>query len=211
MLTINVNFDRAIAKLDNADKKQIPFAAKNTLNELAYEIAREELPAEARKIFEGGATSWTQRAFRFRKATKRKLYAIVYLRDDTHDYLAFQIDGGIRLPNKKKILIPTDNIRLNKFGNITKGKRQTLFDNDKKYFIGVPHGMKGERNFGIWERYPTTKKKTKSQKIRMVAKLTDRAKYKKKLKFYKVARLHVRRTADTKFDKHMKRAKATAR
>lgn len=169
-------------KMTALEKKQVPFAVSKTLNELARGLATKELRGEANKTFEGGATAYSKGAFRYAKSTKRKLSATVYVDLKTREYMKYQIDGGKRTPQKKKIFVPSNNIKKNKYGNLTRGKRNKIFTDKTKYFQGSPNGKSGTANEGVWERYGPKRGK----KIRMVGRFVKSAKYKKKLPFKKI-------------------------
>ena len=126
------------------------------------------------KVFEGGATGFTKRAFRYKPSNKRNLSAEVFT-SDNHEYMKFMIEGGTRFPDKRAIRVSTKHSKLNKYGNFTRATVQKMINDKKKYFTGVPKGMPGA-GAGVWERYG---RKTKSggQKIRMVGVFQDNAQY----------------------------------
>ena len=63
-------------------QKQIPYAASRALNTLAFS-ANADIKTEMQRVFKGGATPYTLRAFKVDKATKEILVAMVSLRTDT--------------------------------------------------------------------------------------------------------------------------------
>ena len=156
---IKADIKRATRKLNNAAKKQIPFAASKSLNELAFNISRKSLPKKADQVFEGGATSFTKRGFKYIKSTKRKLTSVVYIDDRQGKYMRYQVDGGERKPEKVAILAPTQHSKLNKYGNFTKTTISKMISDKSKYFSGTPKGQTpGADNQGIYERYAKNKK-----------------------------------------------------
>jgi hypothetical protein len=62
--------------------KQVRFAAKNALNNVAFAV-NAEVKNEMKRAFKGGATPYTLRAFKVEKATKENLTATVALRKDS--------------------------------------------------------------------------------------------------------------------------------
>jgi hypothetical protein len=62
-------------------QKQVKFAASKALNTVAF-AANAEIKTEMQRVFKGGATPYTLRAFRVDKAARGSLTAIVRLRDD---------------------------------------------------------------------------------------------------------------------------------
>ena len=87
----------------------------------------------------------------------------------------------------KRIIVPTQNIKLNKFGNLTRATRNKLFDDKNKFFEGIPKGLTGENNRGIWERYGRNKANPSvGQRLRMVANYVGQAQYRPKFPFKKI-------------------------
>lgn len=198
-------------RLDNIGKKQLPFAIAQTLNQITYTTAKKELPKQADETFDGGATQHTKRAFSYKKAKKTHLTAEIYINPETHGYLEDQIKGGIRKPKGRAMIAPAQ-VKLNKYGNITKGKRDSFFNDKAKYFVGTPNGRTGEKFEGVWERYG--RKKGRYQKIRKVASFIKTAKYSKKLPFHTIveAVVNSRTTGFTPlFNRNFSNAILTAR
>lgn len=163
--------------LTDVQKRQIPFAASRTLNILARDIARKEMPKKADATFDGGAPSFTKRGFFYKKSTKKDLTATVYVGDKQAEYLKFQILGGVRLPRRKALMISTDKTRVNRYGNITRATYNNIINDKTKYFKGVPKGFSGKNYEGIWERYGRSAKYPSGQAIRMVARYIGKAQY----------------------------------
>ena len=174
--------------LTRLQKKQIPFALAGALSDVAKNTAKNtknnlSLPNKAKDKFEGGATPFTQRAFMWQGADKKNLASYVYIADKQNDYLKFQVEGGTRTPKGRSLLVPTRNVRLNNYGNLTKGQRNKFFSDTDKFFTGVPKGFQGNQDFaGIWERYGGKK----SPKIKMVVSFKDSAKYTPKFNMLKL-------------------------
>lgn len=176
MISVQAEIKQATKHLNSVQKRQIPFAVASTLTELAMQLARKEMPELTRKTFQGGATSFTQKAFLYGKATKATLTSRVYAKAKQGEYLHFQVSGGSRFPNRKAIIVPTNNTRLNKLGNITRGTMDKMFQDKSKYFRGKPKGMP-DAGEGVWERYGRQSKRG-GQRIRMVAAFRGNAQYK---------------------------------
>lgn len=62
-------------------QKQVKFAASKALNTVAFAV-NAEIKEEMQRVFKGGATPYTLRAFRVDKAARDNLTAVVRLRDD---------------------------------------------------------------------------------------------------------------------------------
>ena len=119
-------------------KKQIPFATAMAINTTLFQLKKEMAKQTIKKL--NRPTKATQNGFIVSKATKRKLFGILFLKDFVEKYLRFQIDGGVRSAGHK-FAVPTKNSKLNKFGNIV-GKRTGLIKNSKQFFATV-NGVTG--------------------------------------------------------------------
>lgn len=219
-VNIKAEVKQATRYLTSVQKKQIPFATSKTLNQVAYHIAKNKknplsMPQAVDETFAGGATPFTKRGFLFEQSNKKNLTAWIYLKDLQDSYMTFQVYGGTRFPKKKALLIPTTHSKLNKYGNFTKGTREKLFSDKKKFFTGVPKGFNNNTQLaGVWERYGS-KSKSGGQKIRMVAKFKDSASYKPLFPFAEVAGKVVFSTGrfgfKVNFQKNLEYALKTAR
>lgn len=143
-VSFSSNIEQVAKQVDNIKKRQIPFAAKNAVNETAYHLARKHLPNYTNKIFDGGATAWTRRGSRYIKASsKHHPTALVYYSGDHHPYIHTMVHGGIRTPEKTYVAVPLDLPR-NKFGNVTRaGWKKIVNKKGGKYFV-KEHKKKGE-------------------------------------------------------------------
>jgi len=68
------------------------------------------------------------------------------------DYMNLQWKGGTMLPDRTAIAVPTKNQKLNKFGNMKRGLINQYLGDTKKYFQGIPKGIKDKEANGIWKR-----------------------------------------------------------
>jgi hypothetical protein len=178
-INVKIDVDKATRYLNVVNKDQIPFAASKTLNDLAFNLSQKVLPQKTRETFEGGATPFTQKGFRYKRSSKRDLIATVFIDPVRAEYMKFMVQGGTRFPKRKAILVSTKQSKLNQYGNIPRGTMQQMINDKKKFFKGIPDGKTGEQYEGIWERYGR-QSKDGGQRIRMVAKYTGRAQYKPK-------------------------------
>lgn len=102
MLRINVsnNFAKVAAKLRTDSEKQVKHAAAVALTRTAQAV-QSDIKDEMRKVFDR-PTAWTMNSLYVRPATKHKLEARVWLKDDAFKgtpasrYLSPQIYGGER-------------------------------------------------------------------------------------------------------------------
>jgi hypothetical protein len=174
---------RDVGKKMVAERRKMETASVWALNELAFTIARKHLPKASNRAFEGGATAWTKRGFKYIKAKRGNPVATIYIDEIQWEYMRFMVKSNAmtRHPDRQKIGVPTKNLkRKSKFGHIPKSEWERYQDKSK-YFFGKPKGFdkwkkKPGDGVGVWERYG---RKTKSggQKIRMLVALKDEAKY----------------------------------
>lgn len=216
------NIKEVTKDLTKTQKKQIPFATSQTLNQLAFELAKKKgtgvLGKATAKKFDKksgkGSTKFTQKNFFFDKSSKRSLTATVFWDDSRADYMKFQVYGGTRFPNKRAIRVSTrhSNRYLDAFGNFKKGAIDEMMQDKSKFFSGSPKGAK-KYSEGIWERYGRKTKKG-GQKIRMVAAYEKDVKYKPLFPFGKIADTYIfspKHGFQQKFLKNLSKAIANAK
>ena len=178
-LSIKHNIDEVTRGMSSIQKKQIPFATMLALNDTAFDLQRVYKAQTKQKFSE--PTKFTQTGFAVQKAKKTDLTAVVYVTEKREDYMKLQVDGGVRQPKNKAIIVPnkSNSSDLGKYasGNLTKGAVNKIKKQKDKYFFGKPKGNQGSE--GIWERYGRTATGSVSgARIRQVAKLSKQAKYK---------------------------------
>lgn len=210
-IVLRDNIKELTRNLTYIQREQIPFAVSKTLNDLAYDIARDKMPAKADSTFQGKATPFTKRGFKYTKSTKRNLTAYVFIDEAQAEYMKFMVQGGTRFPKKRAILVSTKNSKLNTYGNIPRGTVQKMISDKGKFFKGIPNGRSGDNYEGIWERYGRS---GKGQRIRMVAKYTDNAQYQPLFPFGSFTKTVVFSRSGgfaTKFKANLEKALRTAR
>ena len=192
--------------LGKVEKKQIPMALAATLTTLAFKSMEEEKRQAPRLL--DRPTPHSIRGFKFKKATKKTLTSLVYVNDgDTsRKYMQFAIHGGVSRANRGALIHPTANTKLNKYGNITRNYAKKVLAKPK-FFSGVPNGIGGQENAGIWQRYGGKK----NPRIRMVAQWRKSRTYQAKFPFYEIAGKIVAGRANDTFNKAFARAMRTAR
>ncbi|MFL9926012.1 hypothetical protein PQR62_17175 [Herbaspirillum lusitanum] len=102
------------AKSLKASAKQIPFAAAKGLTATAKDAQGKLTSALPNQL--DRPTPFTMKAFGIEPATKQKLYAKVFVKQDQLKYLGFQIAGGVRTPVRRALVVPKG-VRLNQYGN----------------------------------------------------------------------------------------------
>lgn len=198
-IDLRSNIKEVSKGLTRTQKKQIPFAVSQTLNDLARDLTKTKQTgvlgkATAKKFDKKtgkGATKFTQKNFFYDKSSKRSLTATVFWDDSRADYMKFQVYGGTRLPKKRALKVPTKHSKryLDTFGNFKKGAIDEMMQDKSKFFSGSPKGAK-KYSEGIWERYGRSTKRG-GQKIRMVAAYEKDAQYKPLFPFEKIVNSYV--------------------
>ena len=80
-------------KLTSAQKKQIPFATANAINQTAFQT-RKQLQKDMGNTFRGGAAPFTKRGVLVQKATKKNLEGAVFINKEQSKYLKKAMNGG---------------------------------------------------------------------------------------------------------------------
>lgn len=211
------NIKKVTNQLNRVQKKQIPFAAMLTLNELAKDLSKKggtgvvgkATGKKFKKKSGTGSMKFTKRNFFYKRATKQALTAIVFWDDRNADYMKFMVFGGTRFPKKRALKVPTTHSKryLNAFGNFKDGAIDAMLQDKSKFFSGIPNGAK-KQSEGIWERYGRSTKRG-GQKIRMVAAYEKDADYKPLFPFEKIVTSYVaskKHGFEPKFKKHLAKA-----
>lgn len=177
--------------LKKVQKKQIPFASAQAINETLKQVVKAEQAQMHKKLDK--PTPFTVKAFKIRYAKKHALYGEVVIKPAQWKYLKYQIDGGTRTG---KIGVPTKQAKLNKYGNIP-GRRKGLVKGKKQYMTST----------GVWERSGGKS----NPKSTLVVSFKSSVTYNKRFPFYKIADGVARSQFQKNFQRSIKRAIATAR
>ncbi len=148
---------RDLSKQLQAIQKQIPFATAQALTSVARQIqAAEKL--QMQKVLQS-PTPFTVNAVGSVGARKDNLVAKVFVRDIAAGYLDPFEFGGVHKLNSSALLNPKD-IKLNKYGNLTRTKMAQLKARPD-VFIGTVDGVNG-----VWQRVKARKgRKGKKQRL----------------------------------------------
>ena len=206
-LNITTNIKSIQLGLSKTAKRQVPFAIASTLTQLAFQAMQEE-KQQASKYLDR-PTPFTIKGFRYKKANKRNLMSLVYIdsADSKRSYMKYSIDGGVSRPKKSAMIHPAKNSKLNKYGNLPRNYVKKAMANKAKFFSGVPKGMQGDENSGIWQRYGPRN----NQRIRMVAQWRKSRGYQAKFPFYEITGDVVFGRANAIFNKQLAYAIRTAK
>lgn len=139
LIKIDVDADNVLARQFTAlERTQLPFAVMQAVNATAFEI-RETWKRTARRVFDR-PTPLTINAVLYQKATRQRLYATVFIRDEAHKgtppakYLQPQVEGGQRrlkgmerllqganLMPQNRYAVPGKGAPLDAYGNVKAG------------------------------------------------------------------------------------------
>ncbi|RKV76505.1 hypothetical protein ACMYUL_10850 [Neisseria sp. CP9] len=220
MPAIRVDVSKMVARLDDVQRRQVPFAAKNAVNKLAAQ-AIGNLQDEMRDSF-FNPKPWTLNSLFVRQyATKEELTAVVDFKDGAKDrsagkYLTAQIYGGSRrakgieaflvsrglMPAGYRI-VPSDAVRLDRFGNITLAAFRAMVRglNDGTHFALLKR--RGKLSPGIYKR--------QKRKVKALVVYVSAAQYEKRLRYFEVAEQAVVSNQQAVFAEELEKAFATAR
>ena len=203
-ISVRADIKKAQKALDRQHRRQIPFAAKNAVNDTAFGLKDNLGYTMARHIHR--PIKFTQNALHVYKAKSvRNIEATVFLKSAQYKYLQRIIFGS----GGQKRVVPTP-IATNAHGNI-KGK--SYIKNKlkyKKYFTGKPHpGMQA----GLWERLP--RKGRKGSKtgggLRLHAAFEKSVSHGRTYPYHRLAETYIRRNFSKNMGKALRYAIATAR
>ena len=203
-LSLQADFTQLTKNLTAMQRQQVPFAIAQTLNALGDDVARAvtvqmdrylDRPTPfTKKAYVGG------RGFKGKRATKRNFEAILIPGDIQAKYLKFQIAGGTRLPDQKKILVPTKLAPKNKFGNLTRANRKKMVAGGGNFFSA---GDRQGKTPGIYKRVGNT--------VQPFAFYVDEARYEAIFPIEKIAGGVVRNNLPRRFREALAKAVASAR
>ena len=198
MIKVTADFTGMTEFLGDVYKKQIPFAAQQAINDVAFGAIK-KLRIEAETKLDR-PTPFTLRGFKVTKASRYNLTGYVYVDEIQERYMKFQIDGGVRKDKEQgRVIIPVA-VKLNKYGNIP-GK-STGIAKSKNKVVAVVNGTKG-----MW----LLSGGAKNRRIRLGAYYADKATYKKRFPFYSIADTYATKHISDAFAKRLRAAIRTAK
>lgn len=128
-------------------KGDLEFATGLALNDVAKKLSRSHLPRAANRIFEGGATAWTQRGFKYRRYQKKSLSTYIYIDRIQAGYMKHMIlPNTTRTPKDEAIAVPLRKNLPKSFltkrgNNVSRGSWRKFTDTaNPNYFV-----MKGSK------------------------------------------------------------------
>ncbi len=198
-VSVKTDIRGATRYLNRVQKKQIPFAASQALNDVAFD-ARKALRAQAVKKLDR-PTKFTINGFQVKKAAKRNLTAIVFIEAKRWKYMKYQVLGGTRRSARGKAIgLPTNKAKLNKFGNVP-NRRKGLIKNAKQS-IATINGVSG-----VWEK----RGGKRNPYLVLIHAMEPKVTYRKRFPFYKIVESVVASRFRRHFTKRLAHALRTAR
>lgn len=194
-IRVSADINRARKRLTRIQRKQLPFAIARALTQTA-EFTATNLNNDTRQYFKS-PTPFTQRAFRFARASKRRLISAVFAAPRQDEYLGYAVFGGTRQPKGRALLLPSG-MRLNRYGNIPRRAVRRLLARPDT-FSGTVRGIAG-----IWQR-------TSKRRLRLLVSYASRASYDPSFPFERLSRAYVARAFPVIFDRSLRSALRTAR
>ena len=227
-IDVRSNIRQVSRWLDKTQKRNIPFAVSQALNDTAFQLTKgggrrgvnSVLGKATNETFTDkaggkGASNYTRTGFKYDKSRKTDLTAWVYFDPTRGDYMEYQVYGGFEAPKRKYIVVPTQARKslTDKYGNIRNKVLDSVLKDKSKFFEGVPKGHPSAGR-GIWERYGRKKENYfNGFKIRMVAAYEPGGDYKPLFKFAETVDGYVfgRQGFDRNFVKRLEKALRTDR
>lgn len=203
MLSIRDNIADIERSLSDFARDQLPFAIAMTLNDTAADAKVSEERALDREL--DRPTPFTKRGIYTRRASKRRLESEVGVKRVQAEYLGLQAKGGVRRPKGRALVVPVGQKR-NAYGNMPKGAvRRAAGRGDT--FVTKRGGKKAKHlRPGIYRRIGRGKKN-----LKLLVAFEDRAAYKPKLPFDRVAQRTGELVIAGHFSRRFQQALATAR
>lgn len=199
-ISIKSDIEKALKRLDDVQKKQVPFATAKALTETAREVQR-AMPNQAERDFDQ-PIGFTKRGFYVVSAKKSDLKAIVGIKDTQAKYLGLQVSGGTARPKKRALLSPAG-VNLNRYGNMTRNKVKQLLARPD-VFSGTVRGIAG-----IWQYQG--KAGNPGRKLKLLIRYKDTQEYRPRFKFYDIAEAIARASFSRNFNAALSAALRTAR
>lgn len=149
MVAINVQLDaEATMKMLKTAERQLPYAIKNTLNDLAFKVQTVERFAML-QVFET-PRPFTARSVRVDQADRDTLSATVYVTPAAATYLEPYEEGGVHVLPGPALLKPVD-IKLDQYGQLPNKTMEKLKARPDIYIGPIKTKAAGVIN-GVWQR-----------------------------------------------------------
>ena len=143
MASISVEADvkKAIAKLNRVQKKQIPFALSNSLNDVAFNSMKAE--RQLMMVQVDRPKPFTVSGVQVKKSSKRSLLAKVFIPMNRWKYLRKIIYGGANTRAGIKHAIPVNKALENAYGGLRRGTAKSLSNKKGHFTVNLRNGGAG--------------------------------------------------------------------
>ena len=217
------DFNKAIKKVD----KQLKFATAVALTKTAIKVKDKE-KAQIKQSFDRPKPFTINSIYSIPASYKQPVpTALVGIKDKAKGtpaakYLQAQIFGGNRKLKKAEAalkgqgilppgyyIVPGNSIRLNRFGNMTKGqigKAMSAGTSGSQFFVSNRTGKTSHLPRGVWQR-----KGAKGKKLSLFVKFVSKTSYKQRYDFYGTAKKEASRIITDEFKTAYDYALRTAR
>lgn len=177
-------------------------------------FASEKMQNQLPQIFDR-PTPFTKRGIAFQPATRSKLEARVFVRDDQAKYLAMQETGGTRSPMAGKPITLAVGQRVNQFGNIPRGAIGRVRARGDVFFSSGKDARTKHLPPGIYRRVKIGGRKRKGAvakgNLKLVVAYEASAQYKPRFHFVERVSAIVRDNARREIEAGIAKAISTAR
>jgi hypothetical protein len=133
---------------------QLPFAQSLALTMTAGDVGLEWQDVFVKEL--DRPTPFTVNSVAVIPARKSRLVARVLVKDIAAQYLEPLVDGGPHFLGKKQGLLGPRDVKLNAYGNLSRGKLASL-KRKKGVYVGPIKTKGGQVVNGVWERRPAKK------------------------------------------------------
>lgn len=197
-VSIFVDLSQFRRTIGSVGRRQMPFASALALNDTGKDVG--EAWADHMRTKLDRPTPFTVKGSYLRRATKTRLTAEVGLKPRQADYLRLQSTGGVRRPKGKALVVPAG-VRLNKYGNMPRGKTKALLARSDVFSVSGSSRRASHLPPGIYQR------RRSGQGVKLLVAFELSATYRSRLQLRRVAELKVA----TAFVSHFRRRFAAAR
>ena len=152
-IKLSGNYRDLERRLNSVQRKQLPFAFANTLNDTAFQVLETVTGPTYNRAFDVKNRKFAGQSFRVFKAKKRKLEASVTqvkVRQLYRGNLRMHAEGGIKRPRAGNIAVPSDKMKAKRTrtGRIGEANRpRQLLEKPRTFIAAMPSGKRG-----IWQR-----------------------------------------------------------
>jgi hypothetical protein len=195
---INVETDirAAVKQLKRVGERNVPLAVAQSLTATAKHLRNVQMRTMSKHI--DRPTPFTKNGISYQRAEwkdykRGTMYARVFVKEDQSKYLKYQVFGGTRAPKRRANTIPGRSVKLNPYGNFTKGYIKTQMAKPNT-FVDTIEGITG-----LWQRY-------KTKPSRLLVMFTGATRYKPRWPFFRISDKIVQRELPKQLNKAVRRA-----